>query len=511
MKTTDYITTPIYYASGRVHIGNSYSTLASDAFARHLRLSGHDVYFLTGMDEHGQKIENAALKEQIPPQAFVDKVAEDTKKTWNALAITNDDFIRTTDVRHVKIVQKIFSKLLASGDIYPGVYTGDYCVPCEAFFTKTQMTKPGICPDCGRPTIKVEEEAYFLKLKKYEKTLLDYILSHDDFILPVARRNEVTAFIKQGLEDLCVSRTSFKWGIPVLENSGHVIYVWIDALSNYLTALGYLTEDDAKYQKYWVRGNNVFHIIGKDILRFHAVYWPIMLFALGVPVNFHLYVHGWINMKEGKMSKSKGNIVYPEEVISRFGLDALRYYLLKEMPFGDDGIFSWEMFKLRYNADLANDLGNLVQRTIAMLGKYFRGSVRIPKTPDDDFVLLLEKTKKDALASFDSFLFQAGIASVNELIRFLNRYIDMQAPWVLAKDESKRSVLEDVMYQTAEGIRFIGTLLSCIMPHASGIILAELGIPEDKRGYGELKYGYFPVINATLKPQVLFQRISREI
>ena len=357
MSKTCYVTTPIYYASGRVHIGNSYSTIVCDTFARYNRLKGNETFFLTGMDEHGQKIENTALKQGVTPQALVDGIAEQTKALWKELDITNTSFIRTTDDFHVDSVQKAFEKMLANDDIYLGSYEGNYCVSCESFFTKSQLGEGGTCPDCGRPTKIVQEESYFLRLKKYSKQLLDFINEHPDFIQPESRKNEVISFIESGLEDLCATRTSFKWGIPVTSNPKHVVYVWIDALMNYLTALGYGQADDSNYQKYWVNGDEVVHVVGKDILRFHAVYWPIMLMALNIPIKFKLYAHGWVLMKEGKMSKSFGNVVYPQDVKARYGLDALRYYLVREMPLGNDAIFSYDRFIERYNSDLANDLG----------------------------------------------------------------------------------------------------------------------------------------------------------
>ena len=356
MGKTCYVTTPIYYSSGNVHIGNSYSTIVCDTFARYFRMKGYDTFFLTGMDEHGQKIENSANEKGITPQQLVDNIAAETSKLWGELKITNNKFIRTTDDFHVEVVQKVFETMLANDDIYLGSYEGDYCVSCESFFTKSQLGEGGTCPDCGKPTKKVQEESYFLRLSKYSQKLLDFINSHPDFIQPESRRNEVVSFIESGLEDLCVSRSTFKWGVPVLSNPKHVVYVWIDALMNYLTALGYEQSDDSNYKKYWLEGEEVVHVVGKDILRFHAVYWPIMLMALNVPINFKLYAHGWVLMKEGKMSKSFGNVVYPRDVTERYGLDALRYYLVREMPLGNDAIFSYDRFFERYNSDLANDL-----------------------------------------------------------------------------------------------------------------------------------------------------------
>ncbi len=509
-----YITTPIYYASGDVHIGNSYSTIVCDTFARYHRLKQDETYFLTGMDEHGQKIEEAAKKQNKTPQAFVDEVALRTKTLWKNLEITNDDFIRTSEKRHTKIVQKIFEQLLSQDDIYLGTYEGDYCVPCEAFFTKTQLNEDGTCPDCGRKTIKVQEESYFLRLKKYEKQLYQFIQEHEDFIQPETRRNEVLSFIEQGLEDLCVSRTSFEWGIPVLSNPKHVIYVWIDALANYLTALGYQSDDDELYQKFWNHGDEVVHVVGKDILRFHAIYWPIMLMALHVPIRFKLYAHGWILMKEGKMSKSKGNIVYPMEVVQSYGLDALRYYLVKEMPLGNDGIFTWERFIERYNVDLANDLGNLVSRSISMMNKYFDGKVEKPKKNEFSYDQEVEETIKNTIAtyidSFDHFQFQNGLIAVWELIDRMNKYIDETSPWVLAKDEKQKEALQDVMYHLYEGLRLVAIMISPVMPATSQIILEELKVEESLKTFSSLQFGLTPASRVIEKAKVLFQRLNME-
>lgn len=507
-----YITTPIYYASGKVHIGNSYSTVACDTFARYHRLKGDDTYFLTGMDEHGQKIEAVAEKNGVTPQEFVDKIAGYTSNLWKDLKITNDDFIRTSEERHTKVVQDIFEQLLAQDDIYLGHYEGDYCVPCEAFFTKTQLNPDGTCPDCGRPTIKVKEECYFLRLKKYEKRLLDFINDNPDFIQPASRRNEVISFIEQGLEDLCVSRTSFKWGIPVRSNPKHVIYVWIDALTNYLTALGYGSDDPSKYKKYWENNNHVYHVIGKDILRFHAVYWPIMLMALNIPINFKLIVHGWILMKEGKMSKSKGNIVYPMDVVNDYGLDALRYYLIKEMPLGNDGLFSWDRFFERYNVELANDLGNLVSRSISMINKYFGGKITKPSKLYFDEDVDMEETIKGGIYKtpicFDNFEFQTGLTELWKVISRANKYIDETAPWVLAKDESKKEALNSVLYHLYEALRVVAILVNPVMPDASKVILDELGVEEDLRTFKALEYGLTKEAKVIEKAVVLFKRLD---
>ena len=511
MSKNCYITTPIYYASGNVHIGNSYSTVACDTFARYHRLKGDDTYFLTGMDEHGQKIENAAKAKDVTPQEFVNKIANETQELWKNLKITNNDFICTSEERHTKVVQDIFEQLLAQDDIYLGHYEGDYCVPCESFFTKSQLNEDGTCPDCGRKTIKVQEESYFLRLKKYEKKLLDYIKENEDFIQPASRRNEVISFIEQGLEDLCVSRTSFKWGVPVKSNPRHVIYVWIDALSNYITALGYGSDDPTKFNKYWLENKQLYHVIGKDILRFHAIYWPIMLMALNIPINFKLYVHGWILMKEGKMSKSFGNIVYPMDVVNEYGLDSLRYYLVKEMPLGNDGLFSWDRFIERYNVELANDLGNLVSRSISMINKYFDSKVVKPSkqyfNEDADFESLIKNSVANAIKYFDNFEFQNGLNELWNIVRRANKYIDETAPWVLAKDESKKEELNDVMYHLYEAIRIVAILVNPVMPDASNIILEELGVSE-QISFENIEYGYTQNSEVTKTPVVLFKRLD---
>lgn len=511
MKTC-YITTPIYYASGKVHIGNAYSTIACDVLARYNRLLKNDTFYLTGMDEHGQKIEQAAKKNNQTPQEFVDNVANETSNLWKNLNITNDYFIRTTDKHHVEVVQKVFEQLLSQDDIYLSSYEGPYCVECEAFFTKTQIDSEGNCPDCGRPTTIVKEESYFLRLKKYEKKLLKFIEDNPDFIQPSTRRNEVISFIEQGLEDLCVSRTTFKWGIEVKSNPKHVVYVWIDALMNYLTALGYSTENDENYKKYWLNGDQVFHVVGKDILRFHAIYWPIMLMALNVPIKFKLLAHGWILMKEGKMSKSKGNTVYPMDVANKYGLDALRLYVTKEMPFGNDGLFTYERFVEKYNVYLANDLGNLVSRTISMITKYFNSIVM--KNSND--YTTYEKELKDVIKNtineyhnyFSTFQFQNGLNSIWTLIGRANKYIDETTPWVLAKDDNNKEQLNCVMYNLYEVLRVVAIMISPVMPDTSKIIFDELGVNEENRTFASLEYGKTIEAKTIEKSIVLFKRLD---
>lgn len=511
-KKTCYITTPIYYSSGNVHIGNSYTTIACDVFARYHRFMKDDTFYLTGMDEHGLKIEEAAKKVGKNPQDFVNQIAKETKSLWEELNISNDDFIQTSELRHTKVVQQIFEQLLQQGDIYLGYYEGDYCVSCEAFFTKTQVGEECICPDCGKPTRKIKEESYFLNLKKYSDRLLKHITDHPDFIQPESRRNEVVSFIEQGLEDLCVSRTSFKWGIPVLSNPKHVVYVWIDALCNYITALGYGSDNPTLFEKYWLKGDTVAHVVGKDILRFHAIFWPIILMALNIPINFKLYVHGWVLMKEGKMSKSVGNIVYPKDVTSRYGLDSLRYYLVREMPLGNDCLFSYDRFVERYNTDLANDLGNLVSRTIAMINKYFNGYVQKPKqtlnSASTELSNLASETIEKYRDYFANFRFQSGLIEVWNLISRANKYIDETSPWVLAKDETKREELNEVMYHLYESLRLIAMMISPVIPGTAETILSHLNVSQANRACNQLVFGVTDNEKTLEKIDALFKRLD---
>ena len=509
---TCYVTTPIYYASGNVHIGNSYTTIVCDAFARFHRLKGYDTFYLTGMDEHGLKIEEAALKRGITPQNLTDEVAEATKSLWKDLKVTHDYFIRTTDLNHTVNVQKAFEKMLANGDIYLGSYEGDYCVSCEAYFTKSQLGENNTCPDCGKPTRVVSEPCYFLRLSKYSEKLLKFIEEHPDFIEPESRRNEVVSFIKGGLEDLCVSRTTFKWGIPVLSDPKHVVYVWIDALLNYLSALNYSEDNDKNYQKYWVEGEKVVHVVGKDILRFHAIYWPIMLMALNVPINFKLYVHGWILMKEGKMSKSAGNVVYPKDVTSRYGLDSLRYYLLREMPLGNDAIFSYDRFIERYNADLANDIGNLLSRSVSMINKYFNGVVKKPDSLQNQFSLNVSEVLNEAMRkaddAFSNFRFQNGLIEIWNAIGRANKYIDETTPWILAKDETKANELNEVMYVLYEVLRNVAIMVSPVMPDASEKMFSALNVSCDLQKYEALGFGKTLEVKVLEKIEPMFVRLD---
>ncbi len=507
-----YVTTPIYYSSGNVHIGNSYTTIACDVFKRFHKSLGNDVYFLTGMDEHGQKIEEAAKELNRTPQAHVDLIAKETKELWDELKISYDVFFRTTDEKHVKFVQEIFEKMLASGDIYLGEYEGNYCISCEAYFTKTQLGENNTCPDCGKETRLIREKSYFLNLKKYEQKLLNFILENPDFIQPDTRRNEVISFIKGGLNDLAVSRTSFKWGVPVKSDPKHVVYVWIDALSNYISALGYLQENDELYNKYWLNGDEVVHVVGKDILRFHAIYWPIMLMALNVPINFKLYVHGWVLMKQGKMSKSTGNVVYPRDITERYGLDALRYYLVKELPLGNDGVFTYERFVERYNAELANDLGNLVSRTIAMINKYFSGVLTKPTKEytefDAELESLVSEVVKNYQENFANFKFQNGLNEVWRLVNRANKYIDETTPWILAKDEAKKEELNSVLYHLYEVLRIVAIMVHPVLIDTASKMFEYLGI--EVQDLSSAVYGLTKEVKVVEKASVLFKRLDME-
>jgi methionyl-tRNA synthetase len=513
MKKTCYVTTPIYYSSGTVHIGNSYTSVVCDVFARFNRQIGNDTWYLTGMDEHGQKIEEAAKKALLSPKAYVDKIAEQTKQIWKDLNISYDDFICTSEERHETIVQDIFEKLLHQGDIYLGKYAGNYCIPCETFWTKTQLVDEQNCPDCGRATTIVEEESYFLNLRKYSDQLLQYIKDHPEFIQPETRKNEVVSFIESGLEDLCVSRTSFKWGVPVKSNPKHVVYVWIDALSNYISALGYGTKNDEMYQKYWVNGDEVVHVVGKDILRFHAIYWPIMLMALNVPIKFKLYAHGWILQKEGKMSKSKGNYIYSNQLIDRYGVDATRYYLTKEMPLGNDGLFSFERFVDRFNTDLANDLGNLVSRTITMIQKYFDGHISYYKGDITSYDASVREIAMTAVQKsneqFSQFKLQNALNEIWILISRANKYIDETLPWNLAKDPEKFRQLESSMYHLAECLRIVAILIKPVLVDTSDKILNYLGLSESLKTYESIQtFGLMKNINVVNKIEPLFKRLD---
>lgn len=508
-KKSFYITTPIYYPSAKLHIGNTYTTVAADAVARFKRLTGYDVMFLTGTDEHGQKIQRLAEAKGITPKEYVDDIVAGIKDLWSIMNVSYDKFIRTTDEYHMETVSKVFKELYDKGDIYKSSYEGLYCTPCESFWTESQAVD-GKCPDCGRPVETAKEEAYFFKMSKYAPRLIEYIESHPDFIQPESRKNEMlNNFLRPGLQDLCVSRTTFDWGIPVEFDKGHVVYVWIDALSNYISALGYGNTEKNIMEKYWPAD---VHLIGKDILRFHTIYWPIMLMALDLPLPKQVFGHGWLMLEDGKMSKSKGNVVHPETLVNQFGVDAVRYYLLHEIPFGADGIFSNEIFIKKTNSDLANDLGNLVSRTVTMIDKYFDGE--IPATNekgefDDELINLALSTPKKVENSINELRIPAALDNIWELIRRTNKYIDETQPWVLGKDESQKPRLATVLYNLAESLRFTSVLVSSFLPNTSDKINEQLGI---KNTSFESLNGFNGTIAGTKvnKTGVIFPRIDVE-
>ncbi|MER2112276.1 MAG: methionine--tRNA ligase [Solibacillus isronensis] len=478
-QQTFYITTPIYYPSGKFHIGTAYTTVASDAIARYKRLKGFDVRFLTGMDEHGQKIQEKAQEANMHPQDYVNEIAEGAKKLWNTMDISYNDFIQTTESRHTDSVEKIFQKFLDNGDIYKGEYEGLYCVPCESYYTETQLVD-GKCPDCGRDVQKVKEESYFFNMKKYSDRLLAYYENNLEFIEPESRKNEmINNFIKPGLEDLSVSRTSFDWGIKVPGNPKHVIYVWVDALSNYITSLGYGSDNEELFNKYWPAD---VHVVGKDIVRFHTIYWPIFLMALDLPLPKKIFAHGFIMMKDGKMSKSKGNVVYPEMLIERYGLDATRYFLLRELPFGQDGVFSPESFVERTNFDLANDLGNLLNRTVSMMNKYFDGVIPTENLEATQFDAALKEHAENVRVRYEESMekmqFSVVLSELWSLVSRTNKYIDETSPWVLAKEESDKNKLAAVMNNLAESLRHIAVMIQPFMTNAPKQIIEQLGLDE---------------------------------
>ena len=468
-----YITTPIYYPSANFHIGHCYTTVIADSIARYKKQNGYDVYFLTGSDEHGLKIQRKAEDLGITPKEYVDKIIENAKDLWSSLGIEYDRFIRTTDPDHVEVVQKIFKKLYDKGDIYKGEYKGLYCTPCESFWTESQLVD-GKCPDCGRDVEEASEEAYFFRLSKYQDRLVEYIETHPEFIQPVSRKNEmINNFIKPGLEDLCVSRTTFNWGIPVSFDPKHVIYVWIDALSNYISAPGYLTEDDSKFKKYWPAD---LHIVGKEIVRFHTIIWPILLMALDLPLPKQVFGHGWLVINGGKISKSLGNYRDPREYIATYSKDAIRYYLLREVPFGSDGTFSEDLLVSRYNTDLANTIGNLVNRTLSMLTKYFDGVIvksDVKTEFDDSLISLVESTKTKVDEYMDKLEIPEALDSIFEIFRRSNKYIDETTPWILAKEENKDK-LKTVLYNLIESIRIGAILLLPFIPDTANEILRQI-------------------------------------
>lgn len=502
MKEKFYVTTAIAYTSRKPHIGNTYEIVLTDAIARYKRQMGYDVFFLTGTDEHGQKIEDCAKESGITPKEYVDNVAGQIKDIWNLMNASYDKFIRTTDDFHEKTVQKIFKQLYDQGDIYKGEYEGLYCVPCESFFTESQLID-GKCPDCGREVKPTKEEAYFFRMSKYQDQLMQYIEEHPEFIQPESRKKEmVNNFLKPGLQDLCVSRTSFKWGIPVEFDPGHVIYVWIDALTNYITALGYGQEDDTLYQKYWPCD---VHVIGKDILRFHTIYWPIMLMALGQPLPKQIFGHPWLLSGNDKMSKSKGNVMYADDLVRHFTVDGMRYYLLSEMPYANDGTITYENIITKFNADLANTLGNLVNRTIAMVNKYF-GSVPTPGE-DTDLDADLKQCIADTVVSYrkkmDEYKTADALNIIFDLIRRSNKYIDETTPWVLAKNEEGKKRLQTVLYNLLESIRIIAVILTPFLPDTAKEIQRQIACSDESTDFGKT------VSNITLEnPTPIFMRID---
>ena len=510
---TYYITTPIYYPSGKLHIGHAYSTVAGDVMARYKRLRGYDVMYLTGTDEHGQKIQQTAHAQGLSPQEYLDNIIVSIKKLWKRLKITNDDFIRTTEERHKQIVEKIFAKLLEQGDIYLDEYEGWYCVSCETFFTERQLVD-GNCADCGGPVEKVKEESYFFKMSKYADRLIRYYEEHPEFIQPESRRNEMlNNFLKPGLEDLAVSRTTFDWGVKVPGNPKHVIYVWIDALTNYITALGYGTDDDEKFQKYWPAD---VHLIGKEIVRFHSIYWPIILMALDLPLPKKIFAHGWILMKDEKMSKSKGNVVDPIRLTDRYGVDALRYYLLREVPFGSDGVFTPEAFVQRLNYDLANDFGNLLNRTIAMIEKYFDGEIPAYQPSetavDKDLEKFMQETVTNVEDKLDEMEFSIALSSIWQLISRTNKYIDETEPWVLAKDPAQKERLGNIMAHLVESLRTTAIILQPFLTDAPQEVFKQLGITDDELKTWDSAYEQGVVSAGTMvqKGEPIFPRLDME-
>ena len=512
-KPKFYLTTAIAYTSRKPHIGNTYDIVLADMIARYKRMAGFDVYFMTGSDEHGQKIEEYAKAEGISPKAYVDRVSSEIRAVWDSMNVTYDKFIRTTDPEHEKTVQKIFKKLYDQGDIYKGTYEGKYCVPCESFFTASQL-KDGKCPDCGRDVVDAKEEAYFLRLSKYQDRLLAYYEENPDFFAPESRRSEmINNFLKPGLSDLCVSRSSFTWGVPVSFDDKHIIYVWIDALSNYITGLGYDPDGSSeRYRHYWPAD---LHVIGKDIVRFHTVYWPIILMALGEPLPRQVLGHPWLLFGEDKMSKSKGNVLYADELAARFGTDAVRYYLLSEIPFAQDGSITYDSFIAKYNTDLANTLGNLVNRSIAMTNKYFGGTVTRAAAPTDgpdaELTALAEDTVREYRRLMDTYHNADTLDLLLSLARRCNKYIDETTPWVLARDEAARPRLNDVLYRLLECLRRLGILLRPFLPATADSILSQLQVPEAMATLesAEAPFGV-PESFSVGAPTPLFARIDAE-
>ena len=510
-KKPYYLTTAIAYTSGKPHIGNTYEVVLADAIVRYKRNQGYDVRFQTGTDEHGQKIELKAEEAGITPKEFVDNVSSEIKRIWDLMNTSYDRFIRTTDEGHEKQVQKIFKKLYEQGDIYKGHYEGMYCTPCESFFTPSQLVD-GKCTDCGRECQPAKEEAYFLKLSKYQDRLIEHINTHPEFIQPESRKNEMmNNFLLPGLQDLCVSRTSFKWGIPVDFDPGHIVYVWVDALSNYITGLGYDQDgnSDEMFDKFWPAD---LHLIGKDILRFHTIYWPIMLMALGLPLPKQVFGHPWLLQGDGKMSKSKGNVLYADDLVDEFGVDAVRYFVLHEMPFENDGVVTWELMVERMNSDLANTLGNLVNRTISMSNKYFDGVVKdagVSEPVDDELKAVINAAPGKVTEKMDKLRVADAITEIFTLFKRCNKYIDETMPWALAKEEEKKPRLATVLYNLMDGIRVGATLLDSFMPETSEKILAQINATKGE--LETLKAGEYPNDTKVVeKPEILFARIDEE-
>lgn len=508
---TFYITTPIYYPSDKLHIGHAYTTVAGDAMARYKRLRGYEVRYLTGTDEHGQKIERKAQESGKTPQQFVDDIVVGIKELWKKLDISNDDFIRTTEDRHKRVVERIFAKLVEQDDIYKGAYEGWYCTPCESFFLERQLVD-GNCPDCGRPVELVKEESYFFRMSKYADRLLQFYNDNPDFIQPESRKNEmINNFIKPGLEDLAVSRTTFDWGIKVPNDPKHVVYVWIDALSNYITALGYDTPDDELFRKFWPAD---VHLVGKEIVRFHTIYWPIMLMALDLPLPKKVFAHGWWLTKEGKMSKSKGTVIDPVKLIDRYGLDVLRYFLLREVPFGSDGTFTPESFVERTNFDLANDLGNLLNRTVAMISKYFDGVIPAYAGDVTPFDAPLREQAAESVATLEAAMekmeFSVALTALWQLVSRTNKYIDETQPWVLAKDEAKRGELASSMYHLAESLRIVSIVLQPFLTSAPQSMWSQLGIEAGELTAWESakQFGTLPGGTRVGKGEPIFPRLD---